>query len=305
MDDKKKDGYIVSGGFFVIGLIFIFTNGWKFDIPFFIGVGCSLLGIAGFRWPNIAEVLVHWMKKHKNVDNSTRQIQKDVKNSNQVSAGGDVKIIQNFLPPKEKDVPKIDYQIASVLPETVRWNFIKDWKVWFGIFNHDSKEYLVYVNTTFIIEDKEEIIVLDGYYGGTKSWKLHALGGYKAPGLTIPDEVKKATKEKKRIEIQVKCEIRDEKNKLLHKTLPLGWVYHHDSDSWYAEYSDAAAILQAINGQPAKLRIFLCGMPFEPPRAGIRARMSIMIEPWMVDSGHGRFYHAVQPPSTTTLLPVM
>src|SRR5687767_15079263 len=37
-----------------------------------------------------------------------------------------------------------------------------------------------------------------------------------------------------------------------------------------------AAMLQASSGKPAKLRMFLRGMPFEPPRAGMRARISVI-----------------------------
>src|SRR5258708_17510049 len=38
-----------------------------------------------------------------------------------------------------------------------------------------------------------------------------------------------------------------------------------------------AAIEYAINGKPAKLRMFLRGIPFEPPRAGIKAKISISL----------------------------
>src|SRR5215210_3438370 len=68
--------------------------------------------------------------------------------------------------------------------------------------------------------------------------------------------------------------------------------------------------------------MFLRGIPFEPPRAGMRARISVMRLVNRYTCKHGKHdtyryfctclpstcvlpYHAVHPPSTTTLFPVI
>ena len=82
---------------------------------------------------------------------------------------------QSVEPKKEVKVGErtdsavVTYKIASVLPElnTMSFDFLKDWKVWFWIKNHERKKYKAYVKIKFISDDYEEN-VKEGYYGGTK-----------------------------------------------------------------------------------------------------------------------------------------
>ena len=94
MDNKTKDGYLVAGGFVIGGLIILYSSWLQFDLVFFMGIGLIALGAAGFKWPGVAEVLVHWAKKQEKANaNYSRQTQKNTKNSNQViTNSGDVHI---------------------------------------------------------------------------------------------------------------------------------------------------------------------------------------------------------------------
>ena len=96
MDNKSKDGYLVAGGFVLVGSIFLYSSGFKFDLVSFIGIVLTGLGAAGFKWPGVAEVLVHWAKKQERANsNNSRQSQRNTKNSNQVNTNsGDVHIHQ-------------------------------------------------------------------------------------------------------------------------------------------------------------------------------------------------------------------
>jgi len=91
MDDKTKEGYLVSGGFVLAGLIFLYFGWGNFDLAFFVGVGLAVLGAAGFKWPGMAEVLLHWAKKQGEANSyNSRQTQKNTKNSTQATAKRDV-----------------------------------------------------------------------------------------------------------------------------------------------------------------------------------------------------------------------
>lgn len=95
MDKKKKDGYLVATGFVVIGLILIYCSWRQLDLVFYMGLGVTVIGAAGFRWPKVAELLVHWAKKQQKESTYSKQTQKNTKNSNQVStSSGDVHIHQ-------------------------------------------------------------------------------------------------------------------------------------------------------------------------------------------------------------------
>jgi len=128
----------------------------------------------------------------------------------------------------------VSYKIASVLPNTSHFNFLKDWKVWFWIGNHETKKYKAYVKVKFITK-KFEKDVSEGYYGGTKAWNLNALSGIQAPGLDIPKEIKNAAKQKEKIEIQLHCTVKDEDDKIIEKKLPQGYVYDYKKNNWYLE----------------------------------------------------------------------
>ena len=96
MNTKTKDGYLVAGIFVFVGLLFLYISWWDFDLSFYIGIGLTLLGGAGFKWPEVAEVLVHWAKKQEKANNNySKQNQRNTKNSNQVSTNsGEVHIHQ-------------------------------------------------------------------------------------------------------------------------------------------------------------------------------------------------------------------
>lgn len=65
MDNKTKDSYLVSTGFVFVGIILIYGSGLKLDITLYIGIISTALGLAGFKWPKVAEILLHWAKKQK------------------------------------------------------------------------------------------------------------------------------------------------------------------------------------------------------------------------------------------------
>jgi len=128
----------------------------------------------------------------------------------------------------------VDYRIASVLPGTVYFDFLKDHKVWFNIQNQEKKKYKAYVKIKFISSDREEDIS-EGYYGGAKAWNLNALSQIMAPGLEIPDWAREKAKRKERIEIRVFCDIKDENDNMIEKKLPAGFVYDYEKNNWYYE----------------------------------------------------------------------
>jgi len=128
----------------------------------------------------------------------------------------------------------VTYRIASVLPNTISFSFLKDWKVWFLIENHERKKYKAYVKIKFICDGYEKELKED-YYGGTRAWNLNALSRIIAPGLGIPEKIKQKAKQKKRIEIGISCIIKDEHDKLIEKKLPIGYVYDHKRNNWYYE----------------------------------------------------------------------
>lgn len=135
---------------------------------------------------------------------------------------------------KNIDSALVTCEIASVLPNTIHFNFLKDGKVWFSIKNHDTKKYRAYVKIKFISDDYEEE-VKEGYYGGTKAWNLNEQDGIVAPGLDIPPEIREKIKQKKKIEIRIFCEIKDENDELIEKKLPVGYVYDYENNNWYYE----------------------------------------------------------------------
>lgn len=124
--------------------------------------------------------------------------------------------------------------IASVLPNTISFNFLKDWKVWFLIENHERKKYKAYVKIKFISDGYEEELEED-YYGGTRPWNLNAFARIIAPGLGIPEKIKQKAKQEKKIEIGISCTIKDEHDELIEKKLPIGYVYDHKRNNWYYE----------------------------------------------------------------------
>jgi len=141
-------------------------------------------------------------------------------------------------PKKELDnkdnIAVISYKIASFLPGTVIFNFLRDWKVWFWIANHEPKKYRAYVKIKFISDGLEKELT-DGYYGGTQAWKLDAFSGIQAPGLGIPEEIKVAVREGKRVKIQINCKVKDENDNLIEDKFPQTYVYDPENNSWFLE----------------------------------------------------------------------
>jgi sugar phosphate permease len=97
MNNKTKDGYLVAVGFIIVGFLILYASGWKIDLTFFVGVGCVSLGLAGFKWPIVAELLVHWAKKQEQCSKqSINQTQKNTKDSNQIlNTGGTINIFDS------------------------------------------------------------------------------------------------------------------------------------------------------------------------------------------------------------------
>ena len=143
------------------------------------------------------------------------------------------------LPEAKKEATRnntaiVSYKIASHLPGTVVFNFLTDWKVWFWIANHEPKKYKAYVKIKFI-SDGLERLVDGGYYGGTRAWNLNAFSGVQAPGLGIPEEIKKAIQEGKSIKIQIDCSIKDENDSLIENKLPQTYAYDSQNNNWFLE----------------------------------------------------------------------
>ncbi len=150
---------------------------------------------------------------------------------------GATKTEKGIIEDKTKDkanVALITCKIVSVLPDRISFNFLRDWKVWFLIQNHEKKKYKVHVKVKFISDGYEED-VKRGYYGGTKTWNLNALAEIAAPGLGIPKKIKEKARQKKKIEIRISCEIKDENDRLIEKKLPMGYVYDYENNNWYYE----------------------------------------------------------------------
>lgn len=119
MDDKTKDGYLVSGGFILVGLVFLYSGWGNFDLVFFIGIGLAGLGIAGFKWPSMAEILLHWVKKQEKANSyNSKQTQRNTKNSNQVIAQGNSKIkIENYYYPSSLPEEKTSNEKKDLIKE--------------------------------------------------------------------------------------------------------------------------------------------------------------------------------------------
>lgn len=144
------------------------------------------------------------------------------------------KEITGYKTEDKANVALVTYKIASVLPNTISFNFLKDWKVWFLIENHERKKYKAYIKIIFISDDyKKEVKV--GHYGGINEWKLNALQGVSAPGLSIPEKIKEKARQGKKIKIRILCKIKDENDKLVEEKLPVEYIYNYENNSWFYE----------------------------------------------------------------------
>lgn len=128
----------------------------------------------------------------------------------------------------------VDCKIASSLPGTTTFDFLRDWKVWFWIFNREPKKYRVYVKIKFITNGTV-IEASRGYYGGTMAWNLNAFSGIRAPGLDIPDKIKEAAKQEKKIKIEINYTVKNEKDIVVEEKLPSTYTYAYGGKYWYLE----------------------------------------------------------------------
>lgn len=150
-----------------------------------------------------------------------------------------IPIPERELPELQKSTNKValvSCRIASSLPGTVVYDFLKDWKVWFWIGNKEAKRYRAYVTIKFITEEYEEKLS-DGYYGGVQAWNLNAFTGIQAPGLEIPNGIKKAVKQKKKIKIEIKCIVKNAEDEVVEEKLPYVYEYNYERKDWHLEPS--------------------------------------------------------------------
>jgi len=211
----KKLGGILIGVIFVISTVFLFYKeeyGW--------GVLLILALLLLYKLDLLTEFAVSLTDGLKT----------------KFSSSTESKIISEFKKDQtcENKVALISYKIASHLPGTVVFNFLKDWRVWFWVANHEPKKYRAYVKIKFIADGLEKEVV-DGYYGGAQAWKLDAFSGIQAPGLDIPEEVKDAARKGKRMKIQINCKVKDEDDTLVEKKFPHTYVYDPQNNSWFLE----------------------------------------------------------------------
>lgn len=141
----------------------------------------------------------------------------------------------NYKTKEKSNTAIVSYKIASSLPNSVSFDFLKDGKVWFWIANHEKKKYLAYIKIKFFIDDNVFLELNDGYYGATKAWNLNALSGIQAPGLGIPEDVKEAAKQNKNVKIEINCSAHDEFDNFIEKKLPQTYVYHRENNNWFLE----------------------------------------------------------------------
>lgn len=245
MDDSKKEGYIAGAILLFLGVIFIivaleqgiFSSG---KITGIFGLFSTMVGVGSFLNPKIAEVVVHWMKGQQKTTKIS-QNQHKPKNSPQIGKVGSLTI--HYGEKKNKDGIEnnsseksalVEYEIASILPGTVKYDLIDSGKVWFWIKNNEDKKYKAYIEIEFTCENYHEITV-GGYYGGGKEWNLNAFMGIRAPGMRIPPKIIELAKEGKSIEIKIDCTIKDENNKIIEKKLPVRYVYNKGLGDWCLE----------------------------------------------------------------------
>jgi hypothetical protein len=115
MENSRKDGYIAGAGFAFIGIVILIS---AFDQGIFgsgkingiLGLFLTLIGAGSFVFPNVAEILVHWMKNQQEND-KVSQHQKNPKDSPQT---GIVKGTQNIYYGKSEDKTATNYNRSKV-----------------------------------------------------------------------------------------------------------------------------------------------------------------------------------------------
>jgi len=240
-DDFYK--FLVSFGaiLFVMGVIGIFLRGTSWPLVILSVCGIGIMIWAGKKWYRnqklLDEKLENEVKLIKN--QASRIIESGIVSTGSTDESARIpKRVRKTADHRisgESNTAIVSYQIASVLPNSVPFDFLKDGRVWFWISNHEKKKYLAYIKIGFFVDGNFFKEVDDGYYGGTKAWNLNALTGIQAPGLGIPEEIKDAAKQGRRIKIQIDCSIHDESGGLVEKKLPQAYIYDPENNSWFLE----------------------------------------------------------------------
>ncbi len=105
MDENKKNGYVAAGIVTFIGIVLLYSGAItipRINLISIIGTCLTCLGILGFRFPEVGEVLFHWMEKNKQ-SSSISQNQNKSKNSQQVYTNtGNVTINQTITESKRR-----------------------------------------------------------------------------------------------------------------------------------------------------------------------------------------------------------
>jgi len=94
----------------------------------------------------------------------------------------------------------------------------------------DAFPVKVRIKAEAVLHDRTVVFDKGGYYSGEKLWNMnphHFIWGH----FAFPREI---ITEKDRIELRITVSIIDQ-YKFEHFLLPIGWVYVHEKNDWYAE----------------------------------------------------------------------
>ena len=210
----------------------IFHYRWAFIILCISAFICSVVIMicAGRKWYVNQQFLDRKLKAETKLIEQNTAIAAEPKNEEIALLGREV---SGDKTGDRGNVALVSYKVASVLPNTVFFDFLKDWRVWFTIENHEKKRYKAYIKIKFITDNYEEDA--SGHYGGEIAWRLNALSGVVAPGLAVPGEIREKAKQGKVIRINILGEIKDENDNLVEKKLPVEYIYDPKTRSWYLE----------------------------------------------------------------------
>src|SRR3989344_5838536 len=222
-----------------INFVILFVPNWKILNYFAVGgyfitgvTGIWLIQWSGRKWYDNQKLHDIILKNNSKLTNNYKVERVENKLSKKVNE------FENRAPSKTRIVtrnksPRIEYALGNSFPGTVRFNFIKDKKVWFMVRNDDSEKYLTYFTMSLYFDEEKIETIKEGYYGGKKAWNLNSNIRIVAPGMQIPDKIFVDLKNKKNFRIKIDCEIKNEKDKMIEKRLPVSYVYNVDGDEWY------------------------------------------------------------------------
>jgi hypothetical protein len=125
----------------------------------------------------------------------------------------------------------ISYWVESIYPGH---DFQSDRKVRFSIGSNDERTLKAYVKITFMSDGISREAHKQNYYDGILPFIVqHEFKTF--PGLIVPDEIIEKAKQRKLIQIQIDCSVRDENDELLKKRYPIIYTYNYDRMNWYLE----------------------------------------------------------------------